>query len=94
MLFLAASKGDYFRWTPRQDVRGYEEPWERTNMGKHCSSTESSSAGKIWSNCKSRAVRDRYSLLTSKQKQKLRDKEKASTIELRVVKNSKFATVD
>ena len=35
-----------------------------------------------------------YSLLTSKQKQKLRDKEKASTIKLQVVKNNKFATID
>ena len=56
-------------------------------MGEHSSSTEFSLAGEIQSNCKSRAVRDRYS-------QKLRDKEKASTIALRVVKNSKFATVD
>ena len=94
MLFLAASKGNYFRWTPEQDVRGYEEPRERTNMGEHCSSTEFSSVGEIWSNCKSRAVRDLYSLLTSKLKQKLRHKGKASTIELQVVKNNKFATVD
>ena len=36
-----------------------------------------------------------YSLLTSKQKQKLHDiKEKASTIKLQVVKNNKFATID
>ena len=35
-----------------------------------------------------------YSLLTSKEKQKLRDKEKASIIELQVVKNNKFATID
>ena len=48
------------------------------------------------SNCRSRAVRDLYSLLTSKQNQKLRDKEKASRIEQyrSVVKNDKFAIVD
>ena len=50
-------------------------------MGEHCSSTEFSSAAEILSNCKSRAVRDRFLLLTSKQKQKLRDEEKASRIE-------------
>ena len=69
---------NYFWLTREQDVRGYEEP----------------SAIDIKSNCKSRAVRDRYSLLTSKQKQKLRDEEKASTIKLQVVKINKFATVD
>ena len=40
MLFLAASKRNYFHWTQEQHVRGYEGPWERTNMGEHCSSTE------------------------------------------------------
>ena len=63
-------------------------------MGEHSSSTEFPSAIEIKSNCKSRAVRDRYSLLTSKQKQKLRDEEKASAIKLQVVKINKFATVD
>ena len=26
LLFLATSKGNYFQWTPEQDVFGYEEP--------------------------------------------------------------------
>ena len=50
---------------------GFEEPWERKNMVEHCSNTE----------MLFRAVRDRYALLTSKQKQKLRDEEKTSKIE-------------
>ena len=48
-------------------------------MGEHCSSTEFSSTVEVCSKCKSRAVRDRYSLLLAskkkqnKTKQKLRD---------------------
>ena len=49
-------------------------------MEEHCSSTEFSSAAEIKRNCKSKAVRDRYTLLTSKQKQKLCDEEKPSII--------------
>ena len=45
-------------------------------MVEHCSSTEFSSAAEIYSNCKSRAVGDQYSLVTSQQKQKLRNEEK------------------
>ena len=62
-------------------------------MGKDCS-TEFSSAAEIYSSYKSRAVRDLYSLLTSKQNQKLRDKQKASRIEQyrSLVKNDKFAS--
>ena len=47
MLFLAASKGNYFQRTPEQDVRGHEEPWESTSTGEHCSSTEFSSVAEI-----------------------------------------------
>ena len=93
MMFLAASEGNNLQWTPEQVERGYEEPWERISMGEHCSSTEFSSAAEIKSNCKSRAVRDRYSLLTSKQKQNLARRRKPPQ-SLQVVKNNKFATVD
>ena len=61
MVFLAASKGNYFQWTPEHDMV-MRSPLQGTNMGEHCSSTEFSSAAEIWSNCKSRAVRDRDSL--------------------------------
>ena len=47
-------------------------------MGEHCSSTGFSSAAEIKGNCKSGAVRDRYSLLISKPKQKLRDEQKSN----------------
>ena len=47
MLFLAASKGNYFQGTPEQDVRGHEEPWESISTGEHCSSTEFSSVAEI-----------------------------------------------
>ena len=46
MLFLAGSKGNYVPVDSRTWC-GYEEPWERINMEKHCSSTEFSSAAEI-----------------------------------------------
>ena len=79
MLFLAASKGTFLQWTLEHDV-ARRSP-ERGQKGEHCSSTEFSSAAEVYSKCKSRAVRDWYSLLTSKPKQKLPDEEKASRIE-------------
>ena len=47
MLFLAASKGNYFQGTPEQDVHRHEEPWESTSTGEHCSSTEFSTVAEI-----------------------------------------------
>ena len=39
MLFLAASKGNYFP-VDSETWCGYaEEPWEKKNMEKHCSKT-------------------------------------------------------
>ena len=69
---------------------GYEEPGERTNKGEHCSSTEFSSAAEI----KSKAVQDRYALLNSKQKQKLRDEENCLQNQIIQVVEKKFAIVD
>ena len=43
-------------------------------MGEHCSSTEFSSTAEVCSKCKSRAVRDRYSLLLASKKKKKQNK--------------------
>ena len=43
-------------------------------MGEHCSSTEFSSTAEVCSKCKSRAVRDRYSLLLASKKKKKEQK--------------------
>ena len=61
-------------------------------MGEHCSSTEFSSEAEFYIKCKSRTVRDRYSLLlASKNKNK---KTKAARRIIQVVKNNTFSIVD
>ena len=76
-------------------MSGYEESQEWTNMGEHCSNTEFSSAAEtVQRNCKSKAVRDRYSILTSKQKQKLRDEENCLQNRINQVAKKTFPIVD
>ena len=60
-------------------------------MGEHCSSTEFSSTAEVCSKCKSRAVRDRYSLLLASKKKK---RTKAARRIIQVVKNNTFPIVD
>ena len=61
-------------------------------MGEHCSSTEFSSTAEVCSKCKSRAVRDRYSLLLASKKNQ--NKTKAARRIMQVVKNNTFPIVD
>ena len=81
-MFLAASKGNYFpvgrALENDVDMRSPErgQIWENITAALN-----SIQQPKFKRNCKSRDVRDRYTLLTSKQKQNLRDEEKASKIE-------------
>ena len=79
--FQPLVKATILQWTLEYDVVYMRSP-ERGQIWQNMAATlKFSSAAKIQRNCKSRAVRHRYTLLTSKQKQKLRDEEKASKIE-------------
>ena len=66
-------------------------------MGEHCSSNEFSSAVETKSNCKSRAVRDWYSLLTQNKNKSCAttgEPPKTNNRILQVIKNNEFATID
>ena len=79
MLFIAVSKGNYFQWTPEYDVV-MRSPDRRQIWENIAAALNSLKQPKFRVTASQDRSRSGFTL-TSKQKQKLRDEEKASKIE-------------